>query len=86
MRKLGRGRRNTRALDNLSRVLLCELVEAGLQAISGSPSALAWPPTEIIKVSSHRTMAAEDMPDRGLFFSKSYSRHVLASAMKRLAY
>ncbi|MGO4405161.1 response regulator [Bosea sp. RAF48] len=44
-----------------------------------------WPPIEIIIVSGHRTVAAEDMPDRGLFFSKPYNRHALASAMRRLA-
>lgn len=44
-----------------------------------------WPPIEIIIVSGHRTVAAEDMLDRGLFFSKPYNRHALASAMRRLA-
>ncbi|MGO4408338.1 response regulator [Bosea sp. RAF48] len=41
-----------------------------------------WPPIEIIIVSGHRTVAAEEMPDRGLFFSKPYSRHAITAAMR----
>lgn len=44
-----------------------------------------WPPIEIIIVSGHRKLAAEEMPDRGLFFSKPYSRHAITAAMRRLA-
>lgn len=43
-----------------------------------------WPPIEIIIVSGHRTVAAEEMPNRGLFFSKPYSRHAITGAMRTL--
>ena len=44
-----------------------------------------WPPIEIIIVSGHRTVPAEEMPERGLFFSKPYSHHAMTAAMRRLA-
>lgn len=43
-----------------------------------------WPPIEIIVVSGHRRVSAEEMPERGLFFSKPYSRHAVTAAMRRL--
>lgn len=43
-----------------------------------------WPPIEIIIVSGHRTVPTEEMPERGLFFSKPYSRHAMTVAMRRL--
>jgi CheY-like chemotaxis protein len=44
-----------------------------------------WPPIEIIIVSGHSTVSAEEMPERGLFFSKPYRPQAITAAMRRLA-
>ncbi|MBI0538523.1 response regulator [Roseomonas sp. KE2513] len=44
-----------------------------------------WPPIEIIIISGRRTPRPEDMPARGVFFSKPYKREEIAETIRRLA-
>lgn len=44
-----------------------------------------WPPIEIIIISGRRAPRPEDMPARGIFFSKPYKRTEVAEAIRRLA-
>lgn len=42
-----------------------------------------WPPIDIIIVSGHRTVSRDQMPERGVFFSKPYNHASVAAAIKR---
>ncbi|OAS25920.1 histidine kinase [Methylobacterium platani] len=44
-----------------------------------------WPPIELIIISGKRRPAAEDLPARGVFFSKPYKRDEVMAAMRRFA-
>lgn len=43
-----------------------------------------WPPIEIIIVSGKRTLGSEDLPARGVFFSKPYRRDEVAATMRKM--
>jgi CheY-like chemotaxis protein len=43
-----------------------------------------WPPIEIIITSGKRSLRAEELPARGLFFPKPYKRDEVTAAMRRL--
>lgn len=43
-----------------------------------------WPPIEIIITSGKKRPRPEDMPARGVFFSKPYRREDVAAMMRRL--
>lgn len=44
-----------------------------------------WPPLGLIIVSGKRSVEAEQLPTRGLFFEKPYRREQVTAAMYRLA-
>ena len=44
-----------------------------------------WPPVELILTSGHVRPRTEDLPARGLFFSKPYDDATVVEAMKRFA-
>lgn len=44
-----------------------------------------WPPIEIIITSGRRSLRPEELPARGVFFSKPYKRHEVTAAMLRFA-
>ena len=41
-----------------------------------------WPPVKIIVTSGHRVVAISDLPDRSVFFSKTYVRKSVLSSMR----
>ncbi len=42
-----------------------------------------WPPIELIIISGKRRPGIEDIPARGVFFSKPYKRNEVMAAMRR---
>ena len=44
-----------------------------------------WPPIEIIITSGKRHPRADELPARGVFFSKPYSREKVVDVMRRMA-
>jgi len=43
-----------------------------------------WPPIELILISGKRRLRPEDLPARGVFFSKPYAEHEVVAAMHRM--
>ncbi|GAB6845827.1 response regulator [Methylorubrum rhodinum] len=43
-----------------------------------------WPPIELIIVSGKRLLRSDELPARGVFFTKPYKKHEITAVMRRM--